>query len=420
MTIDGLVQTNGRLISLTTNHFSCSISVGKIMCPGSLDIKEGIMDHSCKYPWEETFVRLRSDGWKFCCKTTYNTHEENITRVNNVKESFLEQKKHPACGSCWREEALGGTSFRISDGAATTITQLRTNPPAPGIVDIDFGDTCNMHCIICNEYSSTVWQSMTKKYPFTEDLFDVSWNKLSAFIVENQHTLHHINLHGGEPSVDPGFNKIVDSILKIGLTNAINLRIITNGNYSENFKTKFESNIDKLKANTPLNLNLTFSLDAVGKEGEFIRGGLNFEKFASNLKAMILREVDVTISISISMLNIENHIDILHWLDQEGLGDKVKLKINMVNRPEMFSVANFGNSIHQFLPKWPGELKGHWLTYSKQFEEFIGPQVTTSHQPNKIMIQKLLDWITKYNQLAKVQSLPPYYQNFVVRLQALV
>ena len=419
MTIDGLVQTNGRLISLTTNHFSCSISAGKIMCLGSLDIKEGIMDHSCKYPWQETFVRLRSDGWKFCCKTNYNTYEENIVRVGNVKKSFLEQQKHPACNSCWREEALGGTSFRISDGAATTISHLRKNPP-PSIIDIDFGDTCNMHCIICNEYSSTVWQTMLKKYPFNEDLFDVSWEKLSKFIVQNQHTLHNINLHGGEPSVDPNFNKMVDSILLLELKSKFNLRIITNGNYSENFKTKFESNIDKLKANTPLDLKLIFSLDGVGTEGEFIRGGLNFEKFSSNIKAMIAKNVDVTISISISMLNIENHIDILHWLDKESLGDKVKLKINMVNQPAMFSVANFGKSIHQFLPKWPDELSGHWMSYFIQFEEFIKPQITTSHEPNKAMIQKLLDWITKYNQLAKVQSLPPYYQNFVVRLRALV
>lgn len=378
------------------------------------------MDHSCAYPWEETFVRLRSDSWKFCCKASYNTYEENIVRVEDVKKSFLEQKKHPACNSCWREEALGGTSFRVSDGAATTINILRTNPFPPGIVDIDFGDTCNMHCIICSEYSSTVWQSMTNKYPFSENQFDASWSKLSAFIVQHQHTLHHVNLHGGEPSVDPGFNKIVDSILALGLTNAINLRIITNGNYSENFKTKFESNIDKLKANTPLVLNLVFSLDATGEEGEFIRGGLNFERFGSNLKAMVARDIDVTIAISISMLNIENHINILHWLEQEGLLGKVKLKINMVNRPEMFSVANFGNSIHQFLPKWPDNMDSNWTTYFIHFEEFIKPQITTAHQPNKIMIQKLLNWITKYNQLAKIQSLPPYYQNFVDRLRALI
>ena len=377
------------------------------------------MDHSCLYPWEDTFVRLRTDDWRFCCKTTYSPYEENIVRVDNVKKLFLEEKKHPACNSCWREEALSGTSFRLAE-AKTTIEILRTKPPFPGIVDIDFGDTCNMHCIICSEYSSTVWQSMVNNYPFRDNKFDASWSKLSAFILQHQHTLHHINLHGGEPSVDPAFNKIVDSIITPGLTNAINLRIITNGNYSNNFKTKFESNIDRLKANTPLVLNVTFSLDAIGEEGEFIRGGLNFERFGSNLKAMVARDVDVTIAISISMLNIENHINILYWLDQEGLLGKVKLKINMVNQPEMFSVANFGNSIHQFLPKWPSKLNHHWLLYYIQFEKFIEPQITTAHQPDKIRIQKLLDWITKYNRLANVQSLPPYYLSFVDRLKALI
>lgn len=377
------------------------------------------MDHSCLYPWEDTFVRLRTDDWRFCCKTTYSPYEENIVRVDNVKKLFLEEKKHPACNSCWREEALSGTSFRLAE-AKTTIEILRTKPPFPGIVDVDFGDTCNMHCIICSEYSSTVWQSMVNNYPFRDNKFDASWSKLSAFILQHQHTLHHINLHGGEPSVDPAFNKIVDSIITLGLTNAINLRIITNGNYSNNFKTKFESNIDRLKANTPLVLNVTFSLDAIGEEGEFIRGGLDFERFGSNLKAMVARDVDVTIAISISMLNIENHINILYWLDQEGLLGKVKLKINMVNQPEMFSVANFGNSIHQFLPKWPSKLNHHWLLYYIQFEKFIEPQITTAHQPDKIRIQKLLDWITKYNRLANVQSLPPYYLSFVDRLKALI
>lgn len=378
------------------------------------------MDHSCKYPWQETFVRLRDDKWKFCCKTGYATHSRHITRVEEVKQYFLEEKQHSACNSCWREESVGGTSFRISDGAATTIDKLRNDPPPPGIVDIDFGDTCNMHCIICNEYSSTVWQSMLKRYPFNEDQFVESWSKLSKFIVHNQSTLQTINLHGGEPSVDPNFNLMVDSILGLGLTNKINLRIITNGNYSENFKTKFESNIDKLKANTPLNLKLVFSLDAVGQEGEFIRGGLNFEKFGTNLKAMVSRNLDVSVSISISMLNLENHIDILHWLEKENILDKVSLRINMVNRPEMFSIANFGKSIHDFLPKWPDTMSNKWKIYFTQFEEFVAPQLKTQHGPNKAMIKNLLHWIETYTKMANHPSVPEYYQNLSTRLNALI
>lgn len=379
-------------------------------------------DHSCKYPWQDTFVRLRTDSWKFCCKSTFVSYDKNVERVADVKNAFLDQTKHPACNSCWREEAIGGTSFRISDRAATTIDHLKDNPPSPAIVDIDYGDTCNMHCIICDEYSSTVWQALTKKYPLKQhdDIFDTSWGKLSKFILEHQYTLHNINLIGGEPSVDLNFSKIVDSIVLLGLENKINLRIITNGNYSENFKTKFEYNINKLKANTPLNLKLIFSLDAIGEEGEFIRGGLNFERFSSNLKAMIAKDVDVTVAISISMLNLENHIDILHWLEKEGIAGKVKLKINMVNRPEMFSIANFGNGIHQFLPTCSDAFKTRWKNYFVQFDEFIKPQMTTTHQPNELMIQKLLDWITKYEHVARVKSVPLYYVNLVDQLKAII
>ena len=373
------------------------------------------MDISCKFPWTVNFVRLYDDSWKFCCKVGYNNYEKNIEIVNEVKDSFLKGQRHIACQSCWIDEAQGGASFRTSEpGAKTTINALQQNPTV-GIIDLEFGDVCNMYCLSCGEYNSSTWQALLKRVPERDNKLEQTWEKLSEIIKKNS-TITHINMHGGEPSIDPNFSIAVKNIIELGFKKK--LRIITNGNYSDSFKQKFENNIQSL-INNGNEVEIVFSLDAAGSDGEWLRGGLNISKFCANIKKMSEFDLNLSISvnISISILNLENHIDVLYLLESIGLLNRVNLKINTVNHPKQLSISNLGSSTKDFLPKnWPVEMSESWSHYKKYFDSIISSQATTDIPPNNQMLIKLLETIDRYNVITK-KPMTPYYENFIDRIK---
>lgn len=375
-----------------------------------------MMNKLCKFPWTVNFVSINHDSWKFCCKVRYSSYEQNQESTATVKAAFLDNKQHSICNSCWMEEAKGGVSFRTAESsAATTMEELQSNPLLK-IIDIEFGDVCNMYCVTCGPYNSSTWQQIIKSpIANAESKFDSTWAKLKEVIISNP-SINHINMHGGEASMDPNFARIIDGLIEIGFKKRI--RIITNGNYSESLKVKFERVIDKLIDNGN-QVELIFSLDTAGQDGEWLRSGLNMTKFIPNILYMVAKNVEVNVNVSISILNLENHIEVLHLLESIGILDKVKIKINTINQPKYYSIANLGNKIHDFLPKtWPVEMSAPWEKYYKNLYAILEPQLTTDKPHTPKFIASLLSRI-KYFENTTGNPATEYYRDLLVRLENL-
>lgn len=370
----------------------------------------------CKYPWTVNFVDVNTDRWRFCCKVAFNSYEKNDEVLKSVKSAFLMNRQHPACSSCWHEEAKSGVSFRTSQKSAhTTIEELVKNPPLK-IIDLVFGDVCNMYCVSCGPENSSTWQQLLKENTDIESKFNQAWEKLFKIIQENE-DITHINLHGGEPSMDQNFSLVVDRLIDIGYKKLV--RIITNGNYSDALKIKFENNINKLLDNGN-RVDLVFSLDAAGQDGEWLRGGLRLAKFIPNILYMSTKDLNLQVNISISILNLENHTGVLHLLDSIKILDKVIININTVNQPHFFSIAILGNKIHDFLPKdWPKEMDSNWQNYYDKLMDVLSVQLKSTSEPSKPAIEKL---IARMNFMVGVtkETMTPYYIDLVKRLEKLL
>jgi hypothetical protein len=376
------------------------------------------MSKYCKFPWSVNFISLKRDQWKFCCKVQYNTHEENVNLIKEVKNAFLADQQHPACKSCWSEEDKTGISFRTTeDLARTTLEELKTNPPIE-ILDLEFGNVCNMYCVTCNPVVSSTWAALTDyKSPDTSDKFDQTWPKVANVITANHDSITHINLHGGEPSMDPIFSKLAENLVDIGYKKKI--RIITNGNYSDSLKTKFEQNINKL-LNSGIKVSLVFSLDAAGPDGEWLRGGLNISRWSSNLLYMISLGINIEINISLSILNLENHIDVLHLLDSHQILNKVSLNINLVDLPHYFSIVNLGTATKDFLPQnWPENMTPAWARYHKRFHDTIKTQMITNTPPSVLHLSSLIKRLEYHTKVSGVAP-TPYYNDLIVRLKNII
>jgi MoaA/NifB/PqqE/SkfB family radical SAM enzyme len=352
---------------------------------------------------------------------------QDADRLREIKIDFLDGLQHPACNACWNDENQGGKSFRMlqatTPATAEHILKL-TRAEAAGegtleYLDLEFGYTCNMYCMSCTPYASTTWQQIMKINPW-EDLekgsIDAdSLDKFISLVRKHRSTLRRINLYGGEPSVDPMYYKFIDQFL-LSAVSTCTLGIVTNGNYSENYLKKFEDSLNKI-IQSRTRILLTFSLDGVGEEGEFIRGGLNMERFTRNIKSAIRFGLRPRLQISVSMLNIENNIEIAKWLEQENLYHAVDVHFNKVSTPHNLSVNNLGNKIKEFLPNESDLAK--YPKYYNGLMQFLGTDLDNLNPPNQQQLKWFIERLDHYSSITN-QPLPSYYEDYRARIQNLI
>lgn len=372
-------------------------------------------DTTCKFPWSWVNVKVQNDQWRFCCKVKYTDHDSHISKLEEVRDSFLKQEMHQDCNSCWIPESKGYKSYRTAQGGKATheqVVNFYNKKPSVEWIDVEFGDTCNMYCITCGPANSTLWQQIVNVYPNTNDKFDITWPRLVKLLDENLETIDHLNLYGGEPSLDANFYKIVDSLISYKLTKPIGVQIYTNGNYSDNHRVRFENAIRDLSA-AGWDVRLHFSLDAIGEEVEFIRGGLNFKRFEKNLRTMIDSNLTPFVNVTISVLNIENHFKVYDWLLENNLADKVIPKFNSVSNPREFNISILGNKIEEFKTQYPKNLiNDDWERFKKILENFLN--VNSTSEPDRASIKRCVERLKLYS-----SEMPEYYKNFIQRLSML-
>jgi hypothetical protein len=372
-------------------------------------------DKSCKFPWTWRNVKIQSDDWRFCCKTEYKDHSASQIILKNVQDAFEKKEQHPRCNACWLPEHKGYNSYRTTQWGITShekIVNFYSKKPSIEWIDIEVGDTCNMYCMTCGPNNSTLWQQMTRYYPNDNTKLEQSLPKLFAMIEENIESLNRLNIYGGEPSVDPNFHVIVDKLINYKLKKPIKIQIYTNGNYSDNHRVKFEKAIDLLKDNG-WNIDLNFSLDAVGENVEFIRGGLAFNRFEKNLTTAIEKGFRPYVNISTSILNLEIQPEIYHWSKSAGLHEKIIPKLNIVSKPYEFNLSVLGNKLSDFLPNWPDMPEEDWKAYKDRLDTHLA--VTPTYPPDKNIIKIL---VGRFNQMSQLSGkpIPEYYQRMIQRL----
>jgi organic radical activating enzyme len=103
------------------------------------------------------------------------------------------------------------------------------------------------------------------------------------WLPEIYNDLKVLRLTGGEPLLDDNFDKLLDYIIENehdGLTFAVNSNLCVSQNLVDNMFEK----LNKLKDKPNIKIELYTSLDTQGKQAEYIRPGLNYNKVIKNIK----------------------------------------------------------------------------------------------------------------------------------------
>lgn len=219
-----------------------------------------------------------------------------------LRSEFLHNKKASVCNRCWNEEQNNKKSLRLrlydpvnhtSDFAVInqgTIVQdmingvnSKTYLQGPKILSIKNGNICNAKCRSCHPGDSSRWNNDADqlalrlgKSHYTISQGERNWSESQLDeIFELSKSFDRLELFGGEPLYNKKVSQLLCRIVEAGHSKNITLYI--NTNCSVDLVERIP-NVNKFKE-----IEIGVSLDAVGKQFEYLRHGLNYQQAINNI-----------------------------------------------------------------------------------------------------------------------------------------
>ena len=282
-------------------------------------------------------ICCNNDGWAAVEKNkNFNDPSFDILeQFNNpfhkeVRKYMIEDQRHPSCKKCWEIEDEGqiswrewfNESFQLSTNYDYWIEKCDVDGTINSTeflyLDITFGNRCNLKCVMCNGYNSTLFlkeQYDTNQISKVEynNLIKLDWfedDKCFEKLYQHVKNVQRIHILGGEPLIIE-HQEFLKKIIDLGLSKNIIL------SYNSNL-TKTPSEILECWKEFK-QVYLCVSVDAYGILNEFIRYPMSWDKLCRNLEivdnaAHVHKNIIVQIHSTVSALNCGAMIELIDWV----------------------------------------------------------------------------------------------------------
>lgn len=303
----------------------------------------------CIMPWIHLSTEPSGDV-KICCLanktlnkedgTTYNLGNDSVNDIFNSKQLVNNRRdmmngiKIPDCSHCWKEEAAGGLSQRISntkywldknshliDYINKSIEQDYVAGAVPSYYDFRFGNLCNLKCRSCGSLNSTqinkeYTELKHKHWLFTEagskyeSLND--WYQTDTFknnIYNNLERIEKLYITGGEPTLIEENYELMRKLIEIGRAKDVSIMFNTN---MTNLKDEFYQLISQFR-----HAEIAISVEGYGDIQEYLRYPSKWKQIDANIRK--IAELPRTISIFavpvVQSVNLEYITDFWKYID---------------------------------------------------------------------------------------------------------
>ena len=266
-----------------------------------------------------------SKGWVgLCCQYDEANEMPNLGTIDTLdgiltssivktrRKQLFAGEKIKNCDMCWYQEKIGMNSRRQKSNMphhATNFTKIQRGILQDLEIGLDY--TCNMMCRMCKPSLSSKWNSAIEvnkeMQTFDSDHHDGqykygNYQRDIRRVLENTDLsqLKKLQLVGGEPFYSKNFPWLMEKLRRTVNLSELTLGVSTNGSIipeeSLNVLTKLKE------------LNLAFSLDAIGDLASCIRWGVDFGKIDNIInKWVALRNDHPNINLGIHCtINIQN------------------------------------------------------------------------------------------------------------------
>jgi len=311
----------------------------------------------CLAKWTQVTLQLQT-GHNHSCHhpNTHKISEKEIKRnpsaLHNTqfkklrRREMLTGKRPKECDYCWNVE---DNSDRFSDRVFKS-TESWSKPHFDEIVNADwredinpryvevaFSNACNFKCSYCAPAFSTTWMDEIKKhgaYPTTDKFNSLDYNRAENKMPIPQrelnpykeafwkwwpdlyHDLHTFRITGGEPLLAKDTWKVLDYIIEQKEPNKkLNLSINSNLGVPDELIDRLIEKLKRIEDEDRVNELIIFtSVDTWGPQADYIRNGLEFNRFWDNLNKLLssLDKVVVTIMSTYNALSVPNYRPLIH------------------------------------------------------------------------------------------------------------
>lgn len=299
---------------------------------------------ACQLKWNWSSIYLHEGSTNSChrvSKTILSADEfdnfHNIPKKISDRELMLKGEwPSGGCEYCKKIEDAGGVSDRlfhlnIPDMNPKELDEAIVTHVTPKVVEVYFDNVCNMSCIYCsNLYSSKIHQENVKfgryeqdglvidnthkRHPQFKELTAKFWDWMEVHYAD----INRLQVLGGEPFYQSEFDNCIDFLYNHTNRN-LEFNVVSNLMVSHD---KFKEHILKIKelvAKRKIKrFDLTASIDCWGPQQEYIRHGMDIERWKQNFE-FLLSEKWITLNINqvISVLSLTTVAELLKYINQK-------------------------------------------------------------------------------------------------------
>lgn len=260
-----------------------------------------------------------------------NVNEQSISEIwkgeaiDTFRKKMLNGEKDHRCKQCYIKEEQGFKSLREKTNktypqeVASVLETGKSPSETPIYFDLRFSNACNLKCRICGPWASSQWYKDAVALGMREKeskALTIAINDEKTFFEELSPLLSSAKefyFAGGEPLMMEQHYLVLQALIDCGNTD---IQLAYNTNFST-LTFKDYKVIDFWK-HFP-NINISASLDAEGKQGEFLRKNINWDKVLENRKLCLeqLPHINFEIAPTVCVFNV-SHIPSFHksWVEK--------------------------------------------------------------------------------------------------------
>tara|TARA_B100000519_G_scaffold197603_1_gene205676 strand:- start:570 stop:1874 length:1305 start_codon:yes stop_codon:yes gene_type:complete len=272
---------------------------------------------ACQLKWTQSTVYLTDGISASCHKAGFGKYltENGEINFHNTPNKIEDRRKMlrgewpgNGCEHCKHIEEVGGESDRtvhLQMEGTTAPLELDTEPEAvkvtPRILEVYWGNTCNQKCIYCAaHYSSQIHQEEKRFGMFDKEGVKLNHNHfkmnpnierdtelLFQWFDKNLHNLHKIIVLGGEPFLQKETFRFIEMLERSSYPD-LTLVFFSNHNVEHERFRGWMDRLEALQKSGRLDkIQIFFSCDALGDEGEYVRTGLDLKLALKNFEYIL-------------------------------------------------------------------------------------------------------------------------------------
>jgi hypothetical protein len=271
------------------------------------------------------------------------------------KQMLAGQWPDRGCEYCQDIEQAGGQSDRITNLEFNGIhappeldADLTAVEVTPRMLEVYFDNTCNLKCIYCGPYFSSLWDAENIK--FGDPAFNKSKNinsnkeKIFEYLKTHGHHLTVFNILGGEPLYQDELWQCLE-LFEQHPAPELKLQIFSNLNAKPAHLTRIVDKVEQLIATDCLReFEVTASLDCWGASQEYVRFPLDLAVWEANFNYLLSKSwINLIINSTITPLTVKTLPDLLVKINEWSKIRKVYHYQNSVTSPTNQLIDIFGD-----------------------------------------------------------------------------